>query len=273
MHDYLTLPEGIDVILEHLDGRRYSFKECGIGVRDFVVSSPYYSTQYESLEGMDGQLDLGTTLGYRQIKMKLYFVTDSVENYANKRDEVFSVLDSRQPFYVTESRNPHKRWKVKIDGIFEPDQNRIFGFFDVALVSASPYAQSLGTTLNPTEYFQVKTNESVQYIFSTNKFQVWNDGDALINPRNMALKIEFQGASNNLIIRNITNGSEWKYTGSSTGGDTITLDGVRSLKNGVSIFGNTNRKLLTLNKGWNDFEIIGTSGSYTISFEFPFYYI
>lgn len=272
-HDYLTFKDSIDVILEGLDGTRYSFKEYGIGVRDFVVSSPYYATSYESVEGMDGQIDAGTVLGYRNIKMILYFVADAFENYALKRDEVFRILDSRQPFYLIESRNPYKRWKVKIDANFTPEQFRNLGMFEVNCISASSFAESLGSTLHPSEHFQTRTGGPVEYSFNQPSFSVWNDGDEAINPRQHALKIEYKGASSNLVIRNITNGAEWQHNGSTIASDVILLDGVKSLKNGVSVFGQTNRKLITLDPGWNEFQLSGASGAYEISFDFVFLYI
>lgn len=272
-HDYLTFRDSIDVIMERLDGRRYSFKEHGIGVRDFIVSSPYYATTLETIDGRDGRVDLGTELGYRNVKMSLYFVADLFENYAFKRDEIFRILDSRQPFYLTESRNPHKRWKVKIDGNFSPEQFRILGLFEVNCISASPYSESLGSTLNPSEHFQTRTSGPVEYTFTRSTFSVWNDGDAAIDPRQRALKIEYKGTSSNLVIRNLTNGTEWRYNGTTNANDAILLDGVKSLKNGVSVFGQTNRKLITLEPGWNDFELLGTSEPFEISFDFVFLYI
>jgi len=89
----------------------------------------------------------------------------------------------------------------------------------------------------------------------------------------LPLKITFTGASSNLTITNQTTGDMWQYTGTTQAGDTITLDGVRSLKNGASIFGQTNRKLITLKSGWNDFAITGATGAFEISFDFRFYYL
>jgi hypothetical protein len=61
------------------------------------------------------------------------------------------------------------------------------------------------------------------------------------------------------------------YTGITGVNDTITLDGIRSLINGVSVFRQTNKKVLSIAPGWNDFEITGAS-EFLISFDFRFYY-
>lgn len=127
-----------------------------------------------------------------------------------------------------------------------------------AFSSPSPYAESV---------------KSTSYTFTTTTFRVFNAGDIDIDPRVLPLKITFTGASTNLTITNQTTGDTWQYTGTTQTGDTITLDGVRSLKNGASIFRNTNRKLITIKPGWNKFIIEGTTGAFTISFDFRFYYL
>jgi Phage tail protein len=155
------------------------------------------------------------------------------------------------------------------------------GRFDVEFTTLSPFAESIGTTLDPftfdAELWQIgqglTAEDGIVYTHSTSSFRIYNAGDVTIDPRVLPLKITFTGASTNLKITNTTTGDMWQYTGTTQAGDTITLDGVRSLKNGVSIFSATNRKLITIASGWNDFTITGASGSFTISFDFRFYYI
>src|SRR5699024_1306520 len=71
------------------------------------------------------------------------------------------------------------------------------------------------------------------------------------------LKITYKGNSENLRIRNLTTGDEWAYNGTTNTSDVIVLEGIRSTKNGLSIFRQTNKRLLTLAPGWNEFEIVG----------------
>ena len=113
--------------------------------------------------------------------------------------------------------------------------------------------------------------ETPSYIHRTNKFKIFNAGDVPVNPSKVPLKIKFIGSSSNLRIINRTTGDEWRFNGTSGAKDVIMLDGIRSLKNDVSIFGNTNKKLITINPGWNDFEITGAS-DFSITFDFRFYY-
>ncbi|WP_406682584.1 hypothetical protein [Shouchella clausii] len=51
------------------------------------------------------------------------------------------------------------------------------------------------------------------------------------------------------------------------------LDGVFARKNGDTIFGQTNRKVMTLAVGENEFQLAGTSGKFKIQFDFRFLYL
>jgi hypothetical protein len=112
------------------------------------------------------------------------------------------------------------------------------------------------------------------YTHSTTSFKIYNAADGVtIDPRVVPLLITFTGASTNLQIKNLTTGDVWAYTGTTTASNTIKLDGIRSLKNNTSIFANTNHQVITLAPGYNDFQIVGATGSFTISFSFRFYNI
>ncbi|MDC3412521.1 phage tail family protein [Terrihalobacillus insolitus] len=268
------------IIIEKLDGTRYDFHSSGIVPLSLRIESlsPRYRT--EELEGRHGAVDLGTTYAQRRLIGRFGIMSGNLEEYEFIQNEAFSLFDSITPFYIISKYQLQKKWKVKTANAFIPEKIvPTLGEFEVSFISDSPFAESIGTTLNPsgTEIVQVKeenfNDPPIQYTFNTSKFSVWNDGDVTIDPRQHDLKIIFEGASTNLSIKNITTGDEWTYTGTTLDSDTVTLDGVRSVKNSLSIFRDTNRKLITLAKGWNEFEITGATGDFTISFDFRFLYI
>ncbi|MCG6184237.1 phage tail family protein [Anoxybacillus sp. LAT_38] len=117
------------------------------------------------------------------------------------------------------------------------------------------------------------TEKTTYWIDNQTSFSIYNAGDKTIDPRELPLTITFRGESANLTIINKTTGDTWQYTGTTVKSDFLVLDGIRSLKNGVSIFSDTNRKLITLVPGWNDFTITGASGYFEITFNFRFYYL
>lgn len=117
------------------------------------------------------------------------------------------------------------------------------------------------------------TEKTVYVVESTTTFKIYNAGDEKIDPRSKPLVIEFRGTSTNLSIKNLTTLDTWSYTGTTLKTDFLKIAGVRSLKNGLSIFKDTNRKLITLQPGWNEFELTGTQGFFRITFQFRFNYL
>src|SRR5690554_7861270 len=109
---------------------------------------------------------------------------------------------------------------------------------------------------------------------ATTKIYTLSLHDALpIYPRVHDIKITFKGASDGLSITNTTTGDVFVHNGQTNANDTIELEGIRMLKNGESIFRDTNHRLITLETGYNDFVINGaTEGEFEIIFEFRFYY-
>src|SRR5690625_1353199 len=181
--------------------------------------------------------------------------------YAYKRDEVYSLFESTEPFYVIEKRKPGQRWLVRIEQPYSPEQIRKYGLIDVELIAFSGHAESIGTTLQSATFENLK-DMPVTYTDYENihavKFKVYNAGKK-IDPRSIHdyLKITYKGNSENLRIENKTTGDVWQYMGTSLLNDTIILEGIRSTKNGLSIFRHTNKRLITLAPGWNEFEISG----------------
>jgi phage-related protein len=270
----------MNVIITRLNGATYSLADYGIKTLDFAVDAPAPRTITEEIDGRDGLIELGTTYDARKIRASFYFRAFDGPDFPLLRNEIFRIFASRESFYVTDDRESGKRWLVKSDGFSVEQLMANKGRFDVEFTALSPFAESVGTTLNPftfdAELWQIGQGleaDDLQYVHNTPSFRVFNAGDIAIDPRERPLKITFSGASTNLAITNETTGDSWQYTGTTQAGDTITLDGVRALKNGTSIFGATNRKLITIAPGWNDFTITGASESFTISFDFRFYYL
>ena len=96
------------------DEEMIDLDDLGIRTRDFIVHSPSYNNVLEEIPGMDGVVDLGTTVGARTITCLFRFIADDWIDFGEKRDEVFSLFESKEPFYLIEKRNLFKRWLVKV---------------------------------------------------------------------------------------------------------------------------------------------------------------
>ena len=268
------------MIIEKLDGTIIETEQYGIKLLTHSISSPSVRVVTEEIDGRDGYVEVDTAYDGRKIRASFFMRAVDRQDFPLLRNEVFRIFSTKELFYFHEP-NQKRRWLVRSNGFEIEKYPPRIGTFEIEFSSPSPYAESVGTTLDPftfdAELWQIGQglleSDDLIYTHTTTSFRIYNAGDIDIDPRVLPLKITFTGASTNLTITNQTTGDVWRYTGTTTAGDTITLDGVRSLKNGSSIFGQTNRKLITLKSGWNDFTITGATGTFTISFDFRFYYL
>jgi len=270
------------LIVERKDGTRYDLEKLDIHVLKFYPSSPEPDTEKRTIPGMDGHIDLGTTYAGRKLHAEISIMPQDYLEYSLLRNEVFRIFDSRESFYIIHHSEPRKRWLVKYSSPFSiPHEQPKLGSFDIEFESSSAYSQSIGSLLDPftfdVEMWQFGMNiPLVDFSYThhnTRNFSIWNLGDKVVDPRHDMLQIFYKGASNALTIKNHTTGDTWHHKKTTQMTDTVTLDGVFSRKNGVSIFGDTNRKLISLAPGENKFTLTNTNGPFEIAFDFRFLYL
>ena len=253
----------------------------GIKCLKFVISSPSPRRETNTVTGRNGIITQDTTLDGRSLRASFAIEAHDYLDYQLLRNEAFKLFDAKTEFYIIDNREMGKRWLVRTASAYTPERLGLrLGSFDIDFVSDSPYAESVYTTKDELlidagylQYGQGLITEDLTYKFSSSSFQIFNAGDILIDPRELPLVINFKGASNSLKITNVTTGDSFQYNGSTNSTDTIILDGVTARKNGLSIFGDTNKKLLTIAEGWNDFTITGASTGFSIDFDYRFYYL
>ncbi|TYS68654.1 phage tail family protein [Sutcliffiella horikoshii] len=253
----------------------YDLSENDMIVNYLRISSPSPVHTRDTVPGAHGYIDMGTQYEGRQMEGKITIKAKDYLEYPIKRNKVFQIFFSRKPFYLIRDQEPGRKWLVKVDSAFNIPQIALTGEFTFTLSSPSAFSQSLGSTLEAYIFnYDYGQGLSVDdYIHSTSSFSIYNAGDELINPRQMKLVIKFQGASTNLKIKNLTTNEEWTYTGSSNVGDVIELNGILASKNELSIVPDTNFKAITLEPGWNEFLLTGTSDPFEISFDFHYQFL
>lgn len=270
----------MSLFIETLEGVRYDLAQYGLKPIKFEIDSPSPRTEREVIDGRDGHVDLETTFEGRSIRASFLIQANDFADYHLVRHEIFKLFNAKNLFYIIDSRLSKQRWKVRTSARFSIERiNFVNGLFNLEFLSPSPYAESTGSTLDPLS-FESETwgvgegleAEDISYIHNTTSFSIFNAGDITLDPRELPLKITFSGVSDNLTISNTTTGDLWAYTGQTQADDAILLDGIKVTKNGLSDFKNTNKKVITLVPGWNDFTISGAT-DFTIQFEFRFYYI
>lgn len=246
-----------------------------------IVPSPSYSETRESIPGRPGSISLGKDLLPRNLVAEFKVTGKDFIDSLLIRDELYQLFSKGNQFYIGESKQPGKRWLVDCTEQWTPERvNRVTMRTSIPLVAESGMAESVGTTLDPFTFDsnlwqigQGLVTDDLIYKHNQNTFSIYNAGSVEVDPRYIPIKITYKGSSTNLKIRNVTTGDEWSYTGTSNSDDHIVLDRIRSTKNGLSILKDTNKKLITLNPGWNNFILEGTSGTFEITFDFRFYYL
>ncbi|MDA1620148.1 phage tail family protein [Bacillus cereus group sp. TH204-1LC] len=270
------------LIIERLNGRQYKLsKETGYIVLKFRPESIKVNRQRESMMGRP-PIVTDKEIEGRPIHTEILFTSYDFFDHVLKRNEFFQILDSREDFYVISSEEPGKRWLVSAESFTPEPVSITLGRCEIVLYSESPYAESIGTTMDPMTFdsnlWQIGQGliaEDTKYHHTTTSFRIYNAGDVLIDPRYMPLKIKYKGRSNNLSIKNVTTGDLWSYTGTTTTPNSIiALDGVKAYRSVIgSIFKDTNWGLITLKPGWNDFVLTGTTDAFEVEFDFRFYYL
>jgi hypothetical protein len=253
------------------NGQFIDHRESGVECLSFERDSVAPLNLYEQLEGKHGMIPLGTTFGGRSLRASFFVKNVDHDSYQLQKNDIFRLFAVESEMLIIDSREPTKQWRLKVANTFGIENlNFRAGRFTVEFLSSTPFAESVDSTTSM-NIAQISGNKTQKYKHTTSTFEILNDGDETINPRHYPLIVSFKGASTNLQIKNLTTGETWAYTGTTTASDTINLDGIRSTKNGLSIFRNTNRQLITLTPGWNAFQLVGASGSFEISFDFRFY--
>lgn len=270
----------MELAIQRLNGALYKLADYGIKTLDFQIDEASPRILSEIAEGRDGNIELGATYDARNMRASFFMSAVDGADFALLRNEIFRIFANREAFYLIDPRENGKRWQVRSNGFSIEQIRATKGRFSVDFTAARPFAESIGSTLDPltfdSELWQIGqglTTEPSDYTHSTTSFSVFNASDTAVDPRIYPLKITFKGASTNLAITNATTGDVWQYNGTTTASDTVLLDGIRATKNGLSIFRDSNRGAIKLAQGWNDFTVAGATGAFTVDFDFRFYYL
>jgi hypothetical protein len=291
----------MDAIITKLNGETKKLFDLGVKVTDFNVSSISKRLYSEAIEGRPGAIDLGFDFEKRKIKLDVIITADDSLDFPLLRDEIFYWLGDGEPFYIQEGRelngvsfaigaNPNeyyygKRYLVTTTDAFSFEQTFVYGSGTIELQTVGlPFAESSKTTATPMtvdsdgwQFGQglLLDDEANTYKNDVTSFRIYNAGNVVVNPRFMPLKITLKNLTGTKArLRNSTTGTSLLIDTTVASGDTITIDGLRVLKNSLSILRNTDKGLITLKPGWNQFYIDYVTNTNPHSeFEFRYYYL
>lgn len=232
----------------------------GIWVEEVKIPSIPPEHIVEALEDGDGVIYLSTVLKERPIVVYLQFeILDgtSISAYNRRLSGLFNPMEH---YYLVLDEDPSIRYGVRVNSGFEIDElSWEDGKFDIEFIMFNPLRESINL---------------VKKRYTVPTFTFKNEGNQVIDPRKKKeTEITFKGASTNLTITNNSTGDVWRYNGSTTPTDIIKLKGIQAFKNDSSIFGQTNKKLLTIAVGNNEFTVSGASGDFELTISTRFYFL
>lgn len=270
------------MIIELLNGTRFDIADYDLKRLFHYVPSATIDHETTSVDG-GSDIITNSKLNNRTIKVELLYISQDIYDYYLLRDELNNLFMRVEPFYIIFKREPYKRWLVKTADQFEIPPHPHMQSFTVEFVTLKNYAESVGTTMDLQAFKEwdadlwgwgmgLDWDKTYQYEFTTSSFTVDNVGNAIVDPRQHELEIIIKATASSYIqLVNNTTGETYRYNGALSANDTLVIKGVRTLKNGVSAFKNTNHKLLSLTPGINAFTVTGGTIQ-NIKFNFRFLY-
>ena len=153
----------MDVEITKKNGESFRLSEYDIQAQDFNVSSIELMPTYGSIEGRSGAVDYGADYGSRTISVPFYLRAYDMHDYPLLRDELFSLVTTKESFYIRELRRPSeftpcddgyddryvggKRYLVRLSNVIDLDQQRTYGFGEMVFETTElPFAESIGTS-------------------------------------------------------------------------------------------------------------------------------
>ena len=276
-------------------------------VLSFVVGGIQQNQTFN--DGIDGRSRLfaGSEDKFRRITLNVRADAYDIHDISHLRNAINELFDGE--FYIREKRiktadvqyespgqktgelnfgkpeyvNGQQHKVVKVNAI--DHEELLTNEFVVELETTDlPYGESVYTTkeLNDTglsalaeKYGLVDgiDDEKTQYVFTENKFSVWNAGNVTVEPESMYIYITLGlvTTDGSLKFTNKTTGETFEFRKAVTNRN-IYLDGMNIMEGtAINALRNTNRQRIKLLPGVNNFEITGATFS-QITVSFKFYY-
>lgn len=297
-------------IIEKMNGERFDLTKYGIPILKVGPVDIVYDS--ENIKGRAGRNRTTRYYGIRKLQLKILLDAVDETDTIMLRDRLAEILDDAEDFYVYEQVSkgyafefpgessfksaidqlqwkPHmyKRWRVerinndaiewngtKGKRVIEFETSDLpFGETPFRSVDLQDTGKSWDIGLLAWGLGFEWDGAMPQYTFAGNSFTVKNLGNVKLDPRHMPVKITIKGIfPNGFTLTNHSTGDVVSYTESLSAGDTFTLDGVSYLKNNQHVTGATNKKIISIKKGDNQFSLTGGT-VHSISFDIPFYYL
>ncbi|WP_217620785.1 phage tail family protein [Bacillus sp. GbtcB13] len=216
----------------------------------------------------------------RSIKVEILLNSIIAENFYQYRRELYALLVKPFPYYISTDLLPNLRFLVTCDGNFsiQKEKQKNQTSFIVEFNNVTGLAESKFSSLTKQNFdgehwspgMNIQMRDDLEYRFKNRKrFQVYNTGDAYINPLEHDYNVTLWAAGKNVTIINHTNGEKLKIEQELKKSQRVSFIKQYTVINKTPI--KTSGRLPGLDIGMNDFEIQNTN-DFEIIFDTRFYY-
>lgn len=255
-------------------------RKMKIVFKNIKRASPTHEVEYQEFSGSNGSRPINQSFKAFEIQFDIDIFFESEWEKELLETELIELIFKKGSYYITHELSPGKMYEVYPTSFEAVEGDNTYQTYAVAFNVFKGCSESLSTTLKAFsldetwQFSQGLVSEDYEYTHRTSRFTIFNAGDFTIDPRENYLKIKIEGMSDgNLTVFNATTGERFIYRGSlnSVSGETLTLDGVYPLKNGIHCGIDTNHGLISLVPGGNKIEISNVSRIKT-AWDFRFLY-
>lgn len=245
--------------------------------------TPVINNSFLDVSGVDGSQFQFTTFSRYQVPAKFLLRFNDWQDFKLAKHQFYRLFAQRKEIRMrTDVESSIVRFVYpNLPEIAPAEDGAHYSLFTMNFDNPSGYRYSLyrsnavyDFSNDSLQFGELSIDEKFNYHFTSNTFRVYNPSDIAIDPfgqkHDLKVVCKFSGSSMKLL--NTTNGSEWEYKKSSSGNDSIILDGINTTLNGDPASVNTDYGNLILDTGWNGFTVSGAS-SVDITFSFPFIYL
>ncbi|NPC90969.1 phage tail family protein [Bacillus sp. WMMC1349] len=253
-------------------------------VLSFTPEAPGISRETINIPRINGvilpQHPREITYTERKITVEIYMNSIIAENFYQYRHELYALLVKPFPYYISTDLLPNLRFKVTCDGNFsipkQKEKNHVV--FTVDFNNFTGLAESKSTSLTKQNFngehwspgMNIQMRDDLKYMFKNQKrFQVYNTGDAYINPMQHDYHVTLRAKGKNVTIINHTNGEKLKIERELKKSESVTFVKQYTVINKKPV--KTSGRLPGLDIGVNDFEVQNTN-DFDITFDTRFYY-
>ena len=256
----------------------------GMKALDISIGPIIYDTVYSN--GNRADTPIKRYPKDREVSINILTTAADTIDWRMKRDQVYTFFRRLGVFYVAESYQPFKLLKVMVDEGYEVDRPVTrWGLAEIPLkIIDTPFKQSLHTTLDIDQegmQFNDKwaygmgtlTDEGTwRYSFSNDNPVFYNAGTEsvkLVRQKESRIKITVKEATPYIQISDSK--AVFSLYRELTAGDVVEIKGSEITLNGDNVMGDTNYNFLTVDEGWNEWEVRNVS-KFDFEIDFRFLY-